>query len=162
MNIQQKNHSNFASLSLKWIWFFGRKAFISIAVKNLLLTIHSYIYISPFLLWMFLGSCTYTSMLKCSLLRKLRGTIVNIILPPWVLFYRREFYFTAARSVLMLRGLFYCREFYFTAASFILLPQDLFYCPEFYFHCREFYFLHREFYFTAPRFNVKIKLAAVK
>ena len=58
--------------------------------------------------------------------------------------------------------LFYCRENYFNAASFILLPQDLFYCREFYFHRREFYFLRREFYFAAPRFNVKIKLMAVK
>ena len=64
-------------------------------------------------------------------IRKLRGTIVNIILPPRVLFYRREFYFTAARFILLPRVLFYCREIYFTAASFILAPRVLFYCREF-------------------------------
>ena len=42
-----------------------------------------------------------------TVLRKLRGTIANIILPPRVLFYRREIYFTAA-------------SFIFSAASFIL------------------------------------------
>ena len=46
-------------------------------------------------------------------LRKLRGTIVNVILPPRVLFYRREIHFTAA-------------SFIFKTASFILLPRDLF------------------------------------
>ena len=44
---------------------------------------------------------------------KLRGTIVNVILPPRVLFYRREIHFTAA-------------SFIFTTASFILLSRDLF------------------------------------
>ena len=47
-------------------------------------------------------------------LRKLRGTIVNIILPPRVSFYCREFHFTAA-------------SFIFTAASLIILPHGLFY-----------------------------------
>ena len=109
-------------------------------------------------------SCTYCKFQYCvTKVRKLRGTIVNIILPQRVSFYRCEFYFTAARFILLPRVLFYCRKFYFTAAS-------LFYCPEFcftaasfillprvLFYCREFYFLHREFYFTAPRFNVKNK-----
>ena len=73
-----------------------------------------------------------------TVLRKLRGTIVNIILPPRVLFYCREIYFTAASFILLPRVLFYCRGIYFTAASFILAPRVLYYC--------------REFYYTAARF----------
>ena len=87
-----------------------------------------------------------------TVLRKLRGTIVNIILPPRVLFHCREIYFTAATFILLPRVLFYCREIYFTAASFILAPRVLFYC--------------RKFYYTAASFIllqvVKIKLAVVK
>ena len=80
-----------------------------------------------------------------AVVRKLRGTIVTIILPPRVLFYCREIYFTAASFILLPRDLFYCREFYFTAASFILLPRVLLYRREFLFCRREFYFHHREF-----------------
>ena len=105
----------------------------------------------------------------CLMIRKLRGTIANIILPPRVLFYRREIYFTTARFILMPRVLFYCREFYITAASFVLLPRVLFYRREFYFHHRKFYFTASSFIFSAasfilfaPRFNIRIKLAAVK
>ena len=57
-------------------------------------------------------------------LRKLRGTIVRIILPPQVSFYRREFYLTAA-------------SFIFTTASFILLPPVLFSLPRVLFYCPE-------------------------
>ena len=69
-------------------------------------------------------------------LRKLRGTIVNIIFPPRVSCYCREIYFTAASFISPPRVLFYCREIYFIAASFILLPRDLFYHREFYFHVK--------------------------
>ena len=101
-----------------------------------------------------------------SSVRKLRGTIVNMILPPRVLFYRSEFYFTATKFILLPQILSYCREFYFTAARFILLPRVLFYRRKFYFHHRDFYFHHREFCITAAR-NLfkrggKIKLAAIK
>ena len=93
-----------------------------------------------------------------SILRKLRGTIVNIILPPRVLFHCREIYFTAATFILLPRVLFYCREIYFTAASFILAPQVLSYR-------RKFYFAAASFIFTTASFIllqvVKIKLAAV-
>ena len=71
--------------------------------------------------------------------RKLRGTIVNIILRLWVLFFRREIYFTVA-------------SFIFTTASFILLPRDLFYCREFYFHCHKFCFTAASFIFSAVSF----------
>ena len=67
-------------------------------------------------------------------LRKLRGTVANIILPPQVLFHCREIYFTAATFILLPRDLFYYREFYFSTASFILLPRVLFCRSEFYFH----------------------------
>ena len=91
--------------------------------------------------------------------RKLRGTIVNIVLPPRVLFHCREIYFTAATFILLPRVLFYCREFYFSTASFILLPRVLLY------H-REFYFAAASFIFTTASFIllqvVKIKLAAAK
>ena len=70
--------------------------------------------------------------------RKLRGTIVNIILQPRVLFHCGEIYFTAETFILLPLVLFSCREIYFTAASFILAPRVLFYC--------------REFYYTAARF----------
>ena len=106
---------------------------------------------------------------------KYNFTAVSIILPLQDLFYLREIYFnaasfifttefyvTAARFILMLRVLFYCRKFYFSAVRFILLPRVLISLPRVLFYCREFYFLCREFYFTAPRFNVKIKLSAVK
>ena len=79
------------------------------------------------------------------LLRKLRGTIVNIIWPPQVLFHCREFYFNAASFISLPRVLFYCREFCFTAASFVLPPQVLFSPPRVLFYCREFYFLRREY-----------------
>ena len=74
-----------------------------------------------------------TVMYAIIVIRKLRGTIVNIILPPRVSFYRREIYFAAASFILLPRVLFYCREFCFTAASFILAPRVLYYCREFYY-----------------------------
>ena len=82
--------------------------------------------------------------------RKLRGTIVNIILPPRVLFHCREIYFTAATFILLPRVLFYCREIYFTAASFILVPRVLFYCREFYYTAASF-ILPPRVLFSPPR-----------
>ena len=84
------------------------------------------------------------------LLRKLRGTIVNIILPPRVSFYRREIYFAAASFILLPRVLFYCREFCFTAASFILAPRVLYYCREFYYTTARF-ILPPRVLFSPPR-----------
>ena len=84
--------------------------------------------------------------------RKLRGTIVNIISPPRVSFYRREFIFIAASFILLPRDLLYCREFYFTAASFILLPRVLFYCREFCFTTASFIFTTASFIFSAASF----------
>ena len=84
------------------------------------------------------SSCSSLVHALAGCLRKLRGTIVNIILPPRVSFYRREIYFAAASFILLPRVLFYCRELYFTAASFMLAPRVLYYC--------------REFYYTAARF----------
>ena len=92
-------------------------------------------------------------------IRKLRGTIVNIILPPRVSFYRREIYFAAASFILLPRVLFYCREFYFSTASFILLPRVLLYRREIYFAAASFIFTTASFIFTTCS---KIKLAAVK
>ena len=89
-------------------------------------------------------SCDRISMNEINtVVRKLRGTIVNIILPPRVLFYCREIYFTAATFILLPRVLFYCREIYFTAASFILAPRVLFYCREFYYTAASFILLPR-------------------
>ena len=85
-------------------------------------------------------------------LRKPRGSaIVNIILPPRVLFYCREIYFHHRKFY------FTVTSFIFTAASFILLPWVLFYRRKFYFHHRDFNFHHREFYFTAVRFILPLK-----
>ena len=96
-------------------------------------------------------------------------TAASIILPPRDLFYHREIYFNAASFILLPRVLYHCREFCFTAASFVLLPRVLFYRREFYFHHRKFYFTAASFIFSAasfilfaPRFNMRIKLAAVK
>ena len=83
-----------------------------------------------------------------SVLRKLRGTIVNIMLPPRVLF-------TAARFILLPRilfspprVLFYHREIYFPTASFILLPRVLFYRREFCFTAASFIFTTATLIFT--------------
>ena len=91
--------------------------------------------------------------------RKLRGTIVSIIQPPRVSFYRREIYFTAASFIfttasfmLPPRDLFYYREFYFIAASFILLPRVLFYCREFCFTAATLIFTTASFIFFAASF----------
>ena len=73
-------------------------------------------------------------------LRKLRGTVVNIILPPQVFFHCPEIFFTAATFILLPRVLFYCREIYFTAASSILAPRVLFYCHEFNFAAASYIF----------------------
>ena len=91
--------------------------------------------------------------------RKLRGTIVNIILPPRVLFHCHEIHFTAANFSLLPRLLFYCREFYFSTASFILLPRVLLYRREIYFAAASFIFTTAGFIFTTCS---KIKLAVVK
>ena len=53
-----------------------------------------------------IGSSDFHNFIGVAVIRKLRGTIANMIVPP--------------------RVSFYCREFYLTAASFILLPRVLF------------------------------------
>ena len=93
--------------------------------------------------------------LLLTLIRKLRGTIVNMILPPRVSFYCREFYFTAASFILLPRVLYYCREFCFTAASFVLPPRLWFSPPRVLFYRREIYFSAASFIFT-------VNLGAVK
>ena len=130
----------------------------------------------------FLINTCFGSCLLQSVLRKLRGTIVNIISPPRVLFYRREFYFSAASLILLPRDIFYCGEFYFTTAIFVLLPRFLFYCRDFCFTAVSFIFTtatlifttasiilpprdllyRREFYFHVKSRGSKIKLAAEK
>ena len=98
--------------------------------------------------------------LPSNLQRKLRGTIINIILPPRVLFYRckfyfhrHKFYFSAASYILLPWDLFYCRKFFLV--SFILLPWVLYYCCKFYFSAASFILLPwvllhcLKFYFTA-------------
>ena len=89
------------------------------------------------------------------LVRKLRGTIVNI-------FYHREFHFTAASFILLPRVLFDCREFCFTAASFVLLPRVLFYCREFYLTAASFIFSAASFILLPRDLIWKINLAALK
>ena len=96
------------------------------------------------------SACKAGKFVQVGLVRKLRGTIVNIVLPPRVLFHCREIYFTAATFILLPRVLFYCREFYFTAASFILAPRVLFYCREFYYTAASF-ILPPRVLFSPPR-----------
>ena len=80
-------------------------------------------------------------------------------LPPWVLFYHREIYFTAARFIFLPPVLFspppvlcYCHEIYFNAVSFILLLQVLFYCSKIYFTAASFNFTAASFIFSAASF----------
>ena len=87
-----------------------------------------------------------------SSLWKPRGTIVNIILLPQVLFYCCQICFNAASFILLPRVLFYHRKFYFTAVSFILPPQVLFYCCEFCFTAASFIFTTMTLIFTTASF----------
>ena len=91
----------------------------------------------------------YDEWITMSYLRKLRGTIVNIISPPRVLFYRREFIFIAASFILLPRDLFYCREIYLTATSLVLPPRVLLSPPRILFYRRVIYFNTASFIFTA-------------